>query len=655
MRTAPTHPQHTRIGNGVVTDANTGSPQTESVAELQAKIRTLELQNKVLVDSEEFYRNIVQSAEEGIWRINAESLTDYVNPKMAQMMGYQPEEMLNRPISDFLDAAGRAELKRLINRRKGGVSEQFEFQYLRKDGTKLWAFVSTNPIFNPKGEYVGAVALLTDIGERKSIEQKLAHTADLLTRTGEMAKVGGWELDLISGTLFWSAETCRLFEVAPDHIPTLEGAIAYYAPEDRAEIQQAIKVAIKEGKSYELELQVITASGRTIWTRSHGSPIVEGRKVVRLIGTFQDITERKEVELKYLRELDFNLTLVNHTAAIILLLDSDGRIVHVNEATTQLLGYERSELLGRTLWEVGIIFSKQETLLVDRVQQLLAGNTPQPCETRLHSKQGCSLVFSLSAIATRLPDGSIDRIILTGTDLTERNRLQREILNISEREQARIGHNLHDGVGQTLTGVASLIEALESELPDGSRTSVARIHELVKSAIQEVRHMSHSLSPAAVKNRGLTGVLHLLADTLRLNHRILCDVTLDPGFQIVNEDHQNHLYRIAQEACNNAIRHGKATHISITLNRTGECEGLLRIEDDGCGLPTTSKRVSKGIGLQVMDYRANLIGGTLQIERHEPTGVAVSCRFLCALPPPSKTRTGKRSRSAKNTFLGAGI
>lgn len=641
----PHHSTRFEIGVG-------GNPIEESQAaisqkELQAKVRALERQLKILSESEELFRNIVQSAEEGIWRINGDSLTDYVNPKMAEMMGYHPEEMLGRPISDFLDAAGRAELKKLIKRRKGGVAEQFEFQYVRKNGTKLWAFVSTNPVIDQQGTYTGAVAFLTDIGERKSIEQKLAHTADLLTRTGEMAKVGGWELDLRTGELFWSAETCRIFEVSPGNTPSLEGAIAYYVPEDRTRIQQAVEAAIKEGKSYELELQVVTASGRLIWTRSHGSPVLKGRKVVRLIGTFQDITERKEVELKYLRELDFNLTLVNHTAAIILLLDIHGRIVHVNEATTHTLGYGRDELLGRTLWEMGIPCTKQESLLGDRVQRLLAGETPQPFETRLHSKQGRSLVFSLSSIATRLPDGSIDRIILTGTDLTERNRLQRELLNVSEREQARIGHNLHDGVGQTLTGVASLIEALESELPEDQRSSVARIHELVKSAIQEVRHLSHSMSPAAVKNRGLLSVLHLLADTLRLNHRIMCDVLLEPGFQIDNADQENHLYRIAQEACNNAVRHGKATHISLSLNRAGESEGLLRIEDNGCGIPPRSKRTSKGIGLQVMDYRANLIGGTLQIESRTPNGLTVSCRFPCAPPPEPKKRSSKRSQPAK--------
>lgn len=610
------------------------------------QLSRLKQEVKTLAEREKFYRSMVDSAGEGVWRINAQALTDYVNPKMAEMLGYKEEDIVGRPVTDFLDRAIRPLFNRYLKRRKTGTVEQFEFQLLRKDGTKLWVFVSTNPLVNAKGEYVGAVALMTDIEGRKSMEQQLARTADLLARTGQMAKVGGWELDLCNGELFWSEETCRLFGVPADYRPTLERAILFYAPEERSMIRQAVETAAKDGRSYELELRICTVGGKWIWTLSHGSAIWEDGKVVRLVGTVQDITERKEVELKYLRALDFNLTLVNHTAAIILLLDAEGRIVHVNQATTTLLGYQRHELIGETFWGVGILKPKQESLLIARMQQLMAGGSPQSWETRLHTKQGHSLVFSLSSIATRLPDGSIDRIILTGTDLTERNRLQQELLNISEREQSRIGHNLHDGVGQTLTGVASLISALQVELPEPQLALAERIGHLVKEAIQEVRHLSHSMSPTAVKNRGLFGVLHLLADSLRQNHRISCDLELADKFKIQHEDEENHLYRIAQEAANNAVRHGKASHIRISLGRSDECEGMLCIEDNGTGMTTNKKRTSRGIGLQVMHYRANLIGGNLQIQPRKPSGVAVCCRFPCPPAPARRRAKGKAATKA---------
>ncbi len=596
---------------------------------LAAKANALEIEVAGLREKEEFYRSIVQTAQEGIWRINADSLTDYVNPKMAEMMGYSPAEMLGRPIDDFLDEHGKRALAKLIKRRKSGIAEQFEFQYLRKDGSKLWAFVSTNPITNSRGDYVGAVALLTDIGERKSMERELAHTADLLERTGRMAKIGGWELDLRSGSLFWSAETRVLFEVAPSYIPTLDDAISFYALEDRPKIRAAVASAIHQRKGYELELKVITASGRVIWTHSQGSPVLANGEVAKLVGTFQDITQRKLAEINYLRELEFNQTLVNHTATIILLLDCKGRVIYLNQATIDLLGYNRRHLIGRTLEEAGVMTPGQEFSTKHCVQSAGEFGSSQPFKSKLKTKSGKHRVFTLSCVPTRLPDGRIDRIILTGADLTELNRLQRELLNIAEREQARIGHNLHDGIGQTLTGVASLMEALECELTElpEIKTSATHIRTLVQDAIQEVRHLSHSMSPAAVKNRGLSGALKLLADTLWFNYRTKCTVHFGADFRMQDEETESHLYRIAQEACNNAIRHGKATQVKLTLKRVDEFDGLLQIDDNGAGMPVAAEGVVKGIGLQVMDYRANLIGGTLEVSPSAQAGVCICCRF----------------------------
>jgi PAS domain S-box-containing protein len=848
----------------------------------------LELQKQV-----EFYRSIVQTAQEGIWRINAASLTDYVNPKMAQMMGYEAEEMLGRPIGDFLDDEGRAMLANLIKRRKGGISEQFEFKYIRKDGSELWAFVSTNPITNADGVYVGAVALLTDIGARKSaeaawreseerfrllfenagdgililegnhfidcnvrsleifgcksrdqivghppyefsphrqpngresiefaiekittalkgrpqlfewvhtkldgtpfsaevtlnkvefsgkvllqaivrdiserkkseeairkseeefravfeqaavgvaiidsttgrylsvnqrlceitsrsqkqilaatymditlpedrqndeinmrklrggivrtfkmekryvhpngdirwahvtvspmwrpgekpsrhiaiveditarkqVELTLAHTADLLERTGEMAKIGGWELDLKSQKLFWSMETCRLFELDVPVAPNLKAAINFYAPEERPKIQAAVEAAIKKGKSYELELRVITAKGKSIWAMSQGSAVKENGKVVRLVGTFQDITERKEAEQQYLREIKFNETLVDHTAVIIVLLDRQGHMVHVNQATVDILGYTRKELLNRTPWEVGIMSTEEKNRALERLQVLLRGGTNPPRETILTAKGGRDHLFSLSSVSTRLPDGTIDRIIVTGADLTERNQLQKEILKISEQEQARIGHNLHDGVGQTMTGVSSLMESLEAELTGDLRVRVARIRQLVQDAIQEVRSMSHSMSPAAVKNRGLGGALQLLAETIRTNHRTSCDCEIDPHICVDDPEKVTHIYRIAQEAANNALRHGKPKNITIRLNSAGPQECVLKIENNGAGI--IKKNGGEGIGIRVMEYRANLIRGTLKVESKKRGGVSVVCRFPCSDPPSQSVK-----------------
>jgi signal transduction histidine kinase len=257
----------------------------------------------------------------------------------------------------------------------------------------------------------------------------------------------------------------------------------------------------------------------------------------------------------------------------------------------------------------------------------------------MKTKSGEWLQVEISSTVTRNSDGSPERIIVTGADMTERGRLQREVLGISEREQARIGHDLHDGLGQTLTGVVSLVEALEFSLTGEAQKDAARIGELAREAIQEVRRLSHGLSPAAVKHRGLGGALQLLAETVRINFRRPCQCEIDHALPSLDDDVETHLFRIAQEAVTNAMRHAQPKKIGLHLSRQGE-EGLLIIEDDGRGLPKAkAKKASKGIGLRVMDYRAQIIEADVQLLPREGGGVQVVCRFPLPAPIRRKRKT----------------
>jgi PAS domain S-box-containing protein len=595
---------------------------------LQAIVRDITERRQTelaLKDSVAFNHSLISSMNDGFAVLDAQGIHVGANPALCRMTGFSQEELIDTaPPFPYWPPDEHEIINAAFVETLSGNFRDFELNFQRKSGERFPVMISPSCVQNSNGEMVNFLATVKDITARKQAETTLAHTIDMLKRTGEIAKVGGWELDLNPKKLFWSLETCILFEVESLSAPTLEGAIAFYAPEEQPKITAAVQAAINHGTPYDIELKVVSARGRTFWTRSQGSPVIENDVVVKLIGTFQDIDERKQAEMKYLRELRFNETLVDHTSAIIVLLDRQGNMVHVNQATVDILGFSREELLGKTPWTVGIMSQEVKVREIERLQSLLKGGSNPPRETMLKDKNGQDHLFSVSSISSRSSDGSIDRIIVTGTDLTERNRLQKELLNVSEQEQARIGHNLHDGVGQTLTGVASLMSALEFELGDAHRDSVVRIRELVSDAIQEVRRMSHGLSPSAVKNRGLEGALELLADTIRINHRTSCEFKMDPGIAIDDLEKETHVYRIAQEACNNAIRHGKPTKITISLLKLRDRECVLKIENDGSKLV---KLPDAGIGLQIMDYRANLIGGTLKINSKGSRGVTVSCRF----------------------------
>lgn len=735
---------------------------------LQAIVRDISQRKKAekdLRENEQQFRAIFEQAAVGVAMIDSNTGRFLrVNQRAYEIARLTKEEMLHETFMDITHPDDlQPDLDQMEQLKKGKISTfTMEKRYLHPDGVITWINLTVSPMWSPGETPTRHIAVVEDITARKQIELELAHTADLLLRTGEIAKIGGWEIDMRTQKLTWSLETSRLFEMDTPEAPSVEEAINYYAPEARPIIRAAVNSATEKGTPYDLELRVISAKGRHFWARSQGAPVFEGSQIIKLIGTFQDISGRKEADIalreseakfraifdqaavgvairdsftgkflnindryceiiglsrkkilersffdfvhpddlktdlehmqnlregkvshftmekrylrakgpvvwvsltvsplwkpgeapnhhiavveditdrkiaeaKYLRELKFNETLVDHTAVIIVLLDRQGRMEHVNQATVDILGYSRKELLGRTPWAVGLMGPEEKLRALERLKVLLkAGGSNPPRETILKAKDGKPHVFSLSSVSTSTLDGTVDRIIVTGADLTERNRLQREVLKISEQEQARIGHNLHDGIGQTMTGVASLMEALESELNGEQRTSAARIRQLVQDAIQEVRRMSHSMSPAAVKNRGLDGVLQLLADTIRINHRTACTCKIDPGIRIGDAEKETHIYRIAQEAANNAIRHGKPTKITISLRHLGEKGCVLKIEDNGSGFKKTKAKASEGIGLQVMDYRANLIGGTLKIASKPRRGVTVTCRFPCA---PSK-------------------
>jgi signal transduction histidine kinase len=160
--------------------------------------------------------------------------------------------------------------------------------------------------------------------------------------------------------------------------------------------------------------------------------------------------------------------------------------------------------------------------------------------------------------------------------------------------------------------------------------------------------MSHGLSPTSVKYRGLDGALNLLAETVRTNFRTPCVFELEPGVCIGSEDKEAHLFRIAQEAVNNALRHGKPAHVRISLRKAGDGECELCVEDDGSGLKKNRKGKGDGIGMRVMAYRANLIGGRLKVENKGRRGVVVTCRFECERKcEAKKTRAVKKGGTKK--------
>lgn len=225
--------------------------------------------------------------------------------------------------------------------------------------------------------------------------------------------------------------------------------------------------------------------------------------------------------------------------------------------------------------------------------------------------------------------GQLIKLVGTLHDVTERKQLEKQVLEVSENEQRRIGQDLHDDLCQHLAGIEFMSQALVQRLENGrhQETELAKqVAELVREAINQTRGLARGLSPVQLESRGLGSALEDLASHVQRVFQINCHIRTDAAVEVRNITVATHLYRIAQEAINNAIRHGKADRIEIELHTEKEL-ACLRVGDNGGGFSETVQRGNKGMGLRIMHYRAGIIGASLQVTSRAPNGVLVECRF----------------------------
>jgi two-component system sensor kinase FixL len=250
---------------------------------------------------------------------------------------------------------------------------------------------------------------------------------------------------------------------------------------------------------------------------------------------------------------------------------------------------------------------------------------PVPVEFKCRRRDGSTFDAACVATLTHL-DGATHRLAVI-TDVTERRQLEREILEIAGREQLRIGSDLHDGLGQDLTGVALMLRSVVAQLrkeDSSARADVEDIISLVNGAIESTRAMARGLAPVGADRGGLIAGLQSMAVRgmerygvrTHFNTSLKEPLTLDDGAA-------THLYRIAQEAFTNAVRHGRVTQVTIDL-ATAEGTLTLSVQDNGRGFDERNASTN-GMGMKLMRYRAQMLGGDVSILNNSGGGVIVRC------------------------------
>lgn len=310
----------------------------------------------------------------------------------------------------------------------------------------------------------------------------------------------------------------------------------------------------------------------------------------------------------------------------------DGYFKRLNPAWTTSLGWSLEALLGKPFLD--FVHPDDRGPTQAEVARLAGGAHTVSFENRYRHQNGSYRWLEWAAQPVR----GRQLIYATARDVTRHKQLEREVLEIADREKERLGRELHDGLCQTLAGISALSTTLSKRLAansdcDGS-AAAAEIARLLREAIGDARDLSRGLGPIGLKVADLEVALEGLALNIGRLFRVSCTFESKGPLPTLGHVVAAHLFRIAQEAVNNAVVHGRADRIEISLGGTG-VKGLLSVRDNGVGLPDEAHQ-SEGVGLHTMAYRARLIGGSLDVRRLAPRGTAVSCVF--PLPEATDTR-----------------
>ncbi len=411
----------------------------------------------------------------------------------------------------------------------------------------------------------------------------------------------------------------------------LEDPVRWYDrihPDDKQRWSLEAAEMFLSGKPLRSSYRVIARSGNVVWfhcdarmvRRPDGQPWF-------IHGVAFDISDLKDTERALQREQTFVAGILDTVGALVTVLDQEGRIVRFNRACELTTGYSFEEVRGKCIWE---FFLMPEEVAHSRsvIAQLSADLLPQDYQSHWVTRHGASRLIAWSS--SQLPDseGRPQYIIATGIDITEREQLERALLNISAREQRRIGQDLHDGLGQHLTGVAFMAKVHEEKLAKTNMSDAAdaaKLVRLVNEAVHKTRELARGLLPVMSDAQGLMSALELWAGEVEDIFGVSCKFECETAVLIDDNAIATHLYHIAQEAVNNALKHGKARNILLRLTSENGC-GTLLIADDGEGIPE-DRQNTQGMGLHIMGYRSAMIGGRLEVSRNKMRGTSVSCAF----------------------------
>jgi two-component system, chemotaxis family, CheB/CheR fusion protein len=516
------------------------------------------------------------------------------------------------------------------------------------------------PFSSVDNEASGIVVTFIDLTNRKRDEakhrEKDARYREVFEHVATGISISDWDGDFEE----CNPAFCALVGYSEQELLEMK-YISLVHPDDQESTNEMLR-QLQAGQSLpiEAEKRYLRKDGQVVWVRKFTSVLLDVTgKPARVIALVTDMTPQKKAEgelqsseKKTRLAAERLRAILNTTSDAIITFDSRGTIDSVNQATESIFGYASPETVGmnfNALMSPAFLIGHEDFIQRFSAEKF-ARSEGEHMEVSCQKKDGSSFPAELSV-------SRVDHLeLFTGVlrDVSKRKAMQQHVLEIAADEQRRIGLELHDGTQQELTGLTLYANAILETINNAPRFEPAQdsndvaawqfsnpdyqrlksntktMAQRLSEANRNVRDLAHGIMPVQVDAEGLRSALSELAEATN-SESIRCCFECSGEFGVIDNTTATHLYRIAQEAINNSLRHGDASQILVSLDQRGN-RITLKVDDDGVGFDRAHAdrggSIAGGMGLQTMKYRANLIGGSLDIRNKAEGGTLVKCLLL---------------------------
>lgn len=571
------------------------------------------LAEQARAQSDATLREVTANAPDWLMLLDTDLRMRFVN---RAWLHFTVGDLVGKPLLDYIPLVNRSRLEKMYRAVvETGRADRLEVVHPNQGGGTSYLEHRVEPV-KQDGRVVGLAVSVANTTQRRNAEAKMRETESVLRTIADVTSDWLLMLDRNMACVFINRDLAgrtpaELIGLPIDHLGS---------PIAGDGLAETIRDVMESGRPATIERGSDDSSSTATSYELRLWPVRDRDHVTGVVLVVSDISERRSHELA----LRTQARILDTMAEGVVLVEATTNIIKLtNPALDRIFGYERGATLG---------------IPINRLAHRNYGDggrlTPEE-RARVDSGESVSIEFDCmrkdgtrfiaSSVVTPVMLGGVLHRLAVVADITERKHMEREILEISNREQQRMGSDLHDGLGQDLTGIALMLRGVAGQLRDESSRAGEELEEiiaLVNAAIESTRTLARGLSPVTAERGGLGSALQALASRVQDRHGVAVDLRCESSAtENFAEGAANHLYRIAQEALLNAIRHGQPTRVSISLTRD---RGRIRltVEDDGCGFDPA--RASSGLGLKIMRYRAQMLSGELDIHV-ETGGVRIEC------------------------------